>query len=263
MKAAALSVANESGFNLALYETLNKSGTNGTLTLTSPPTSGSYAGDSTAIHVVLSTDLNRRFTKIFASGMVTIATEATAVVQNGRPACILALHPSADEAVDITGSTTVTLDGCDVAANSISDSAFSQSGSGVISTDCISTVGGSDIQKSENVTLNDCSEPIENSPVTADPYRYRSEPSGHEAMACSNKNEWTANNGAPDSGKKYCNGANVNKKVTINVDPSNPWVVLSGGKWKFNATSTFVGDGVTLFLPTAPNSTSMAAPTFT
>lgn len=248
MEAAALLVANESGFSLVAYDPLTPSPASGALSLKSPPTSGAYSGDYSAVHVALTTQVERRFSKIFQRSNVTITSESTVLVQNGRPACVLALAPSAPQAINVQGSTDVTLTGCDIAANSIASNAVSQGGNGGLEADCISTVGGVSIDKQENVTLNDCADPIEHAAVTADPYRYRPTPD-ISALSCQSPNEFGKNNGTPQTGKMYCNGANVNQTVTAQVvDASQPWIVLNGGSWKFNANSTFTANGVTLYL---------------
>ncbi len=238
MATAALLVAEESGY----YDST------GTLTLASPPVSGAFLGDNSAVHVTLNQSLERWFSKLFVNTPVTLSVDTTVQVNSGRPACVLALDPSADQAVSATGSTDVTLNGCDVASNSISSSAYYQQGNADLHTECISTVGGASVQQPGKLELKGCSQVIENAPVTADPYRGRSEPPNHATMPCEPDNtDWTMNGGTPDSGKKYCGGAVSNQTITVDVDPANPWIVLSGGNWKFNANAEFTGLGVTLF----------------
>lgn len=236
------------------------------IALSHPPTTGAYAGNNQALNVALDHSIPRRFTSIYSRDPVAFTVRATALISNGRPACVLALAPSASSAVSVAGSTTVTLNGCDVAANSISSSAVTQSGAGELETDCISTVGGTSFQNTSNVTLNDCPAPIENGPLTPDPYRDVPEPTD-PAICASNaelKNLAPNNNqtgtplptsGSPTSnnlGKAYCIGNNETVHGTVEFSPG-VYVIKckppsTSCTLKVNATATLTGDGVTLFL---------------
>lgn len=241
MRTAALTIAEESGYD--------NSAVGASLTLTSPPTSGAYAGDVGAVHVALSQTVDRKFSALYNSRGLVMPVEAVAQVRNGRPACVLALAPAAPEAIDVQGSTDVTLTGCDIAANSIASDALSMQGTAKLETDCISTVGTS--VTTGNLTLNDCPEPIENAPVTPDPYKDRPEPPAATTSCQSNNNDWTKSNGKPKTGNKYCAASGtiaINDTITVQKTGGYDWVILSGGTWKFNATSVFEAIGVTLFL---------------
>lgn len=172
--AAALAVAEVSGYK----------GDAAGLSVENPPSSAPNAadgtdpnGDASYVYVTLSQTANRNFTKFFAANnSITIQSEALAHVQNGRPACVLALDPSASGAVSIGGSANISLTGCDVAANSISSSAIlTNGGAADLDTNCISTVGGVS-DGGGVIDLTECPEAIENAPVTQDPYRNVAEP---------------------------------------------------------------------------------------
>lgn len=255
--AAALAVATESGY---------KGGSAG-LSLEYPPSTAPNAvdgtdpnGDSSYVYVTLTQDEDRRFTKFFASGSdtVTIGSAALAKIENGRPACVLSLAPTSSDAINVAGNTDVTLTGCDLAANSLSSSAVTQDGNAELETDCISTVGGTDFQNSNNVTLNDCGAPIENAPYTPDPYRNVAQPS--TSLSCATtaeKNLFATNNNqerwplpSSDSptgtnlGKKYCGGSSEQIHGVTHLSPGV--YILDGGTW--HVSGTLQGDDVTLFL---------------
>ncbi len=141
INAAAVAVAAESGYD---------GGVSG-VSVEYPPATAPNAvdgtdpnGKSNYVYVTLTQTAERRFTKFFAQGsdFVTFRSAALVNVENGRPACVLALAPNTSGAVTATGSTNVTLTGCDVAANSISPSAVTVGGSADITTNCVSAVGG-------------------------------------------------------------------------------------------------------------------------
>lgn len=213
-------------------------------------------GNNNYVYVTLTQTAERRFTKFFASGSdsVTFVSSALVNVENGRPACVLSLHASASGAVTATGSTAVTLTGCDVAANSLSSSAVTVSGSANITTDCVSAVGG--VSATSGLNMTECSEAIENAPLTADPYRYVTEPTVPTTCASNTeKNKFLTNNNQTASPKStfgnpnsinaaYCGGGNIHG--TTNLDSGV--YVLKGGTWKVNSTATLNGAGVTLYL---------------
>ncbi len=254
---AALQVATDSGF---------KSGAAG-ITVANPPTSAPVTvdgtdpnGDARFVHVILTETVRRNFTRYFTSGStINIVSESVARVENGRPACVLSLSPNSSGAVSASGATTVTLGGCDIAANSLASDAFDMNGSAQVEADCVTVVGGA--SSTGNLTLNDCNSPIENAPVTADPYRFVAQPSGWSGCKSTvDLNKFNTNNkktgnpkptfdiygntGGTITGEAYCGGGNIHG--TTNLDPGV--YVLAGGNWKVNSGATFSGDGVTLFL---------------
>ena len=251
--AAAESVASQSGY---------EGGTTG-VTVEYPPSTAPIAsdgtdptGDNRFVYVTLTQSERRIFTRYFARGSdaISLSTAALARIENGRPACVLSLHPSASGAVTATGSTDGTLAGCDVASNSISTSAVTVSGSADIETNCVSAVGG--VSATSGLTMTECSQPIENAPLTADPYRNVAEPTVPATCASNTElNKFLTNNnqtrnpkstfGNPNSiNAAYCGGGNIHG--TTNLDPGV--YVLNGGTWKINSTATLNGSDVTLYL---------------
>ena len=246
---AALLVANQSGFTLSLKDQAGVAGATGWLQVTSPPTTGDYAGDANALHVAMLTRVDRQFSKLFIKDVVTISTEATALVNNGRPACVLSLHPSADGSVEASGSTSVTLDGCDVAANSISSSAILTGGNAAsIEADCATTVGGVD-DSHGNFTFNDCVGPIENAPYSADPYDDIVAPT---CASYSNANNFTraGNPSRPGSGVAgtvncYQNVGSLNRDVNLR---SNEIYVLHNSDLQLNGGNDITGTNVMIYM---------------
>lgn len=228
------------------------------IALSTPPASGAYAGNASAAQVTLDHSIPRRFTGIFSSNPVEFTVLATVLVENGRPACVLSLNPTAASAIKVAGSTSVALTGCDIASNSISPTSVTQGGSSSLTADCISTVGESNMTA---VTLNDCRAPIEHAPITADPYADVTEPD--TSMACATtaeKRELTTQpnntgNALPTSGsptnsnlgRAYCLGGNNAVQGVTNLAPG-VYVIKGPGTLSVNATATLRGDGVTLFL---------------
>ncbi len=203
-------------------------------------------GDNAFVYVTLTQTERRRFTRFFSDGDdVTFRSAALAHIENGRPACVLALHPSATS-VTTTGSANVELTGCDVASNSISSSAVSVGGSGDITTDCVSAVGG--VSATSGLHLTECAEAIENAPVTADPYR--NIPAPATCTSTHNYNQF-ANQG---SGATRCyTGSSGNIQINNNITlTSNVTYVFkntgaSVSEFRLNGNGSLNGTNITLY----------------
>lgn len=144
---------------------------------------------------------------------------------------MLALHPSASGAVSTGGSTNVDLDGCDIAANSISSSAITATGNGSsVNADCISAVG--------NVSVNstyalDCPAPIANGPKTADPYAGVPMPTAADCDLTYTSAQYTQNGnpstpGSGQSGKTLCySGSSWNFNRSVSMTSNNTYVLFN------------------------------------
>lgn len=164
--AAAMHVAKESGFVLA----------KGTFTLNTPPTSGPSSGNARSVEVLLTKNQPRFFSAIINTAPIRIRARAVAkVTSTGSAACVLALSPTIPRAVSVSGSTNVSLLGCDVASDSNASDAFWMANSSAkLATDCVFSVGGA--ISSSNLLLAKCPAPKENQPVVRDPYADVAEP---------------------------------------------------------------------------------------
>ena len=253
--AAAVAVAEVSGY----------SGDENGVLVESPPSTAPNAVDGTNpngnaayVYVELTQTAERVFTKFFArDNTVTFRSAALANIQNGRPACVLAVHPSASGAISTGGSTTVSLSGCDIAANSISQTAITSTGNGSsVTADCISAVGNVSVNSTYNLT---CPAPIANGPVTADPYANVPAPQPSDCTSNSPANQFTGVGGAATwtpggSGSLRCYSGtsgswNFNKNLSLtsnvvyvleNTSSTVANMSLTGGR-------TITGTNVTLY----------------
>lgn len=200
-------------------------------------------GDNDYVYVTLTQTAERNFTKFFSStDSVTFQSSALAMIESGRPACVLALHPSASGAISTGGSTDVALSGCDIAANSISSTAITATGNGSsVEADCISAVGGVSVNNTYDL---DCPAPISNGPKTADPYQDVPIPTC-TSYANANTFKNTVGNGAATL---FC-FENVNglksKSVTLT---SGKTYVLHNSNLKINGGDSLAGTNVTIIL---------------
>ena len=244
--AAAVVVAADSGYS---------GGVNG-VTVESPPATSPNAvdganpnGDNSYLYVTLTQTAPRNFTRFFANNStVTFVSSALAKVESGRPACILALHPSASGAVSTGGSTNVSLNGCDIAANSISQTAITSTGNGSsVTADCISAVGNVSVNSTYHLT---CPQPIANGPVTRDPYANVPAPSTANCTSNNSFNQFP-NQG---SGSQRCytgNGGGISINANTTLAPNATYVFENTGanaaSFGANGNRSLTGTNVTLY----------------
>lgn len=249
MQTAALNIVNNSGFTLARSDASDsdKAAAHGVLTLTSPPASGVYAGNNSAIHVRLTTSVERKFTKLFAQNDVTIASEATALLSAGGKACVLALSPNASPGVELSGNTSVGLDGCDVASNSSASNAVAvTSGAADLTVDCVRAVG--QVADTHNgITYSECGGPVENSSPVVDPYAGVPEPTWSSCSSAgstfSGNKHATVHVTNPTGVRCFSGAADLKQQITL-----DPGVYVFTGNVKSNSGASITGDGVTIFL---------------
>ncbi|ESY66466.1 MULTISPECIES: pilus assembly protein TadG-related protein [Mesorhizobium] len=204
----------------------------GTIVVNTPPVSGPNTAKK-AVEVIVGQNLDRIFTSIFTQDKVPEHARAVALITDASSACMLALDPSASQAVLFSGNTTVKVVGCSVMSNSIASDAIKLQGSAGLQADCLITAGGVSLS---NPVTTVCAAPITQALPAADPYAGLPAPAA--SNPCQNANKTTLGPGT------YCNGLSLSGNVTL-----QPGVyVIQGGDFKVNANANISGDGVTIYL---------------
>jgi Flp pilus assembly protein TadG len=214
----------------------------GTLTVNSPPTTGAFAGDLNVVEVIVQENVVRLFSALFTDGDVPMSGRAVAQLMEGQTACILALDTSASGAVTFTGSSNVTLDGCNVHANSLATDAIAVTGGGHVETPCASATGN--ISATSGLVMGECAYPIEHAYTINDPYADVPDPM--ITNICEPVNVFAGPPGSTYiiSPGEYCGGLTIKRTVTM-----NPGVyVVSGGDLTIQSTAAVSGTGVMFFL---------------
>jgi Flp pilus assembly protein TadG len=241
-EAVALDIATKAQFRYNL----------GTIEVNSPPLSGAYAANNDAVEVILTENLPRLFTAIFANTTVPITSRAVVLIEDGSVACILSMGPVESQGVSIGGSSSVNLEGCDVASNSLMPTAYDQGGGPSMTTGCIHTVGEGNVSGGTlDLTDPECPEIDEYAPVVADPYADRAEPtvSGN----CSNFNAQAGGNGQGQGQGNatqvqpghYC-GMQFSGNGSYNLNAGT--YIVDGSDFIINSGVTVIGTGVTIYL---------------
>jgi len=209
VSAAALLEAGRNGFVAAAPNTI---------TISNPPTNGPYAGDDSAVQVIVSAPQSLLFSSFFLNGLA-VSAQSVAAVETTGTACVLALDPSASSAIQNQGNPTIAMDGCVLAANSTDSAAITVSGSAVLDAKSLWTAGNITISNSATVTLDD--PPIVNAWAIDDPY---------EAItilalgACDYNSASYSNVTQTIDPGIYCDGINFGANAIITLNPGTYYV---------------------------------------
>jgi len=234
-------------------------GPNGSgIRVNAPPASGPNAGLPNAVEVLLNQNAPRFFTAFFDNTPVTMGARAVAITQTAGNACILALNPTANAAVQVQGNTNVVLNGCDVMSDSVATDAINVWGSATLHTDCAVSVGG--VTNHGGMTLTGCPSAITQAPRIGDPFSGLATPSAGANQTIPNGH----GSGVTLSPGHY--GAGMSLSGTVTLSPGVYYV--SGGDFRVNAQANISGSGVTIYLASdshvvmnGNSSVNIAAPT--
>ena len=163
-----------------------------------------------AVEVTVSSSVPLLLSKLLThtSTLSVSATSYAELESAGGTGCILALDPTANQAITISGSANVQATHCDVISNSSSSSAIDMSGSAVLNTPCTVSVGQQ--VTTSGLTLTSCSKPVTGATASADPYASIPSPTLPSVGCLSVPTPPT------DIGPGwYCNGMNISGTATF------------------------------------------------
>lgn len=210
----------------------------GTMEVNNPPLTGPNRNHR-SVEVIIRQTHPRHISRLFLDRDVSFEVRAVARFDEPGPACILALDPSGAQSLRFTGSTDVTLAGCDLMSNSINTNALAVTGAGRVITSCANSVGGMNI--TSQLTLVDCLEPRTNLPPALDPLAGLTPPVG---SGCRNIPGGGGSGTRTISPGRYCNGMQINGDVHF-----EPGVyIVDGGAFRLNGGARITGDNVTIYL---------------
>jgi hypothetical protein len=219
----------------------------GLITTNMPPLSGESRNDR-SVEVILSQSMPRLFSAIFLDTPISFEVRAVSAFGEESDACILALSPSANAAVDFFGNSDINMINCEVMSNSIAPDAVRVSGSTNIEVPCFNSVGGF-VESSGGATYNltSCAEPRTELPRALDPYSDVNAPS--IPSLCSNipggpPGNLTTVSGGPSGVKRFCNGLNLTGDYHF-----EPGVyIIDGGQFRIAGLANVTSNGATFYL---------------
>lgn len=227
-------------------------GVNGvTVTLTNPPTSGNYAGNSSAYEVTVTQPQKLYFAGVLGHAP-TVAGSAVGLASGGAP-CLLSLNTSAIGAINLNTSAAAGVSNCIVAANSSSSQAVELQGSSVnLTAPEMNVVGNYSVSGGATMSVATLKT---DAAATADPYANLAVPS---FSGCNHKNysvggmgmkmiNVTLNPGV------YCNGLSISGSgTTVTMNPGI--YIINSGNFDIGNGATVNGSGVSVVLTSTSNS---------
>jgi Flp pilus assembly protein TadG len=224
--------------NLDLAKTLD--GFDGVgITIENAPTSGSFAGNTRAVKVVLSYSEALPFSNMFLSDPPVITVEATAAVLNNGDYCLISLEDSNTTGVTFSGNSTVDL-GCGVATNATGSSAVTADGSADVTASPIAAVGN--VPASSNYAPGTTLVPY--SIPQRDPFASLTDPTSSIPSPCSGGSLTIGSNQTRTISPGCYTGINVRGTLTMN--PGTYYI--DGGNFVTNSQSVITAHGVTIIL---------------
>ena len=206
----------------------------GAIDVNSPPASGSYQNER-SVEVTLTENQPRYFTKLFfGNTTVPITVRAAATADEGGPACILGLNPTAASTVRMWGNGSANMNGCYVASNSTHDSGFEVGGSADLTVPCVYSSGGSNADS--GLMLTECSDVYTDYPPTPDPYANVPAP---PIGSCGNMPNTNPLPPGCYNGMTFNNGTRTLQGGVY---------VVNGGELRINGNATVNGNGVMFYL---------------
>ncbi|MER8574343.1 pilus assembly protein TadG-related protein, partial [Mesorhizobium sp. M1374] len=207
----------------------------GTIVINTPPASGPNTAKK-AVEVIVRQNLDRMFTLIFTQSQVPEQARAVALITDASKACLTALDPTAPQAVQFSGNTSVKFTHCVIMSNSNAPDAINLQGSANLQVDCLISAGGVSLS---NPVTTVCAAPITQALPAADPFADLPTPAASNPCKNVNGNK-TTQTIQPGT---YCGGMNLNGNVTL-----SPGVYIVQGNFKINANAAITGSGVTIFM---------------
>jgi hypothetical protein len=201
----------------------------------SPPASGAFAGDATAVEVEIARPVTLSFVG-FVGAERNITVTARAVARPVRSAaCVWSLE-EINTGVGLTGTADVELN-CGVYARSTSGSAIEQKGSSCLTATSVVTAGG---------TIGSCIHPTPrtNAAQLDDPLGALPEPAA--PTSCDPTKDGKVNKDKTLSPGVYCGGIQITGNAKVHFNPG--LYVIRGGEFSAGGSSELTGDGVTFFL---------------
>ena len=210
------------------------------------PSVGPYAGDSSAVRVVLQTDLRLPFASLFLDGNTRVNVEATAALVSIGELCALALDRSSATGITMTGSSIVDLN-CGMAANSVAPAAITGGGSSTIIASPLIASGG--IPDSSNFAPGTVRVPY--AVPQADPFANLPQPEISGQVRQMRVQPGRVSSFEPG------NYRNVSIQGRAELAPGEYYI--DGGSFSVGAQAELIGDGVVIILTSATASSSPAS----
>jgi len=233
-----------------------------TVTVNSPPVSGSYAGKSTAVEVIVSQPQTPMISGILMSSGPTITARSVGAAVTTGSGCVAALDKG--DVVDVTdsGSTVLNLNSCSLYINSSDSAALTMTGGAIIDAGAAYITGG--VSTSGGAALETTKGTYTGTPPINDPYAYNNIPS---YSGCA-QNNYSNNSSTPvtinatgTTPYVFCNGLNLTSHASLTLGPGV--YVIDRGSFSMGGQSTLTATGGATIVLTSSTSSGYATASIT
>jgi Flp pilus assembly protein TadG len=186
----------------------------------------------------------------FLVNSLKLGVEATAVIDKGKPICMLSFNKTVDKAINIQGTADIVADGCAVHANSISNEALNQEGSASATAESFCVYG--DYSGAAGAFSPS---PDNNCRQEKDPLKttVKAALAGTDLTTCISPNPSPVKNNVTLNPGVYCGGLKIQAGPTVHLNPGT-YVIRNGG-FIVSAGATLEGTNVTIVLAGSSSST--------
>lgn len=219
--------------------------TTDTLTYVGTPTSGAYVGDTAYIEVLFTRQLETILSQVLFSLSPSTTARAVAGTTSDQEACVLALAGTGT-GIKLSGNgTSVTMAGCSLVANSSDADKAIWVQNGTLTTECLSTVGGTTVGGTLDTT---CTTPVTGAAAADDPFSDLTVPpfTSTGCLTGTGNNAYTPADGETLSEGVYCDGLSISAGDTVTMDPGT--YIIDEGDFTVNGNATITGSDVTIIL---------------
>lgn len=212
-----------------------------TVVINRPPDANSaHDGDSNYVQAVVQRPQTLLFSADLNPGAVTLIARATAYVGAQALGCVVALEPSASEAVHLDSNARINLTDCGLTVDSSSSTAVHMDSNSQVNADFARITGNYDLDS--NATFN--STPVTTgATAVSDPFSDLANPS---AGSCDQSGySLGSNNTATLSPGVYCNGFSLGSNSRVTLSPGTYY--MNNGTFSMSSNSKlYAGGGVTI-----------------
>lgn len=209
-----------------------------TVTVNTPPASGVYAGNASAVEVTVSQPQDLTIMALFGTDSANVGTRSVALRNSTGRFCVLALDNSAAQAMYLSNNAELPDDTCGVAVNSNSSTAVHMRNNAVIEGP-VNTRGETDL--ANNAEINGAL--TEHGPMIADPY---ADVEHQAAPSCTSQQSTGKNNLTLNfTPGRWCSGWDFMNNVTVNLAAGTYYI---DSKLAIKNNVVINGTGVTLIV---------------
>jgi hypothetical protein len=230
------------------------------VTVNNPPLSGSYAGKSSAVEVIIAQTQTPMISGLFLSSGPTIQARSVAAAVTTGSGCVLTLDKG--DVVDLSdsGSAVLNLNACSLYVNSDDSSALTMSGSATIDAGAAYITGG--VHTSGGAALDTTKGTYTGTPPVNDPYASVAIPS---YSGCS-QNSYSLGGGAVQTLSAgvlpyvFCNGLSLSGGATLTLNPGV--YIIDAGSFSVSGGSTLTATGGVTIVLTSHTGSNYATASF-